>query len=98
MSAESSGGIFLCYRHADAPLYAEQLRLRLEQRFPGAYIFMDKGSIEPGVDFADVIREALESSVLLLAVIGRQWAAADERGTVVSTILKTSCGSRSILR
>jgi hypothetical protein len=35
---------------------------------------MDLDSIEAGMDFADVIREAVDSCVVLLALIGRQWA------------------------
>jgi hypothetical protein len=35
---------------------------------------MDVDSIEPGLDFAEVIRDAVESCVLLVLLIGRQWA------------------------
>src|SRR4051812_33849676 len=42
---------------------------------------MDLDSIEPGLDFAEVIRESVESCVLLVALIGRQWATlVDEEG------------------
>ena len=38
-------------------------------------------SIEPGLDFAEVIREAVDSCAVLVALIGRQWATlADEEG------------------
>jgi hypothetical protein len=42
---------------------------------------MDLDSIEGGADFAEVIQEAVESSGVLVALIGRQWATiADEGG------------------
>jgi hypothetical protein len=50
------------------------LQLQLSQRMPDARIFMDLDSIEPGLDFAEVIEEAVNSSAVLVALIGRQWA------------------------
>ena len=42
---------------------------------------MDLDSIEPGVDFAEVIRAAVNSCAVLVALIGRQWATlADKEG------------------
>ena len=42
---------------------------------------MDLDSIEAGLDFAEVIREAVDSCAVLVALIGRQWATlADEEG------------------
>jgi hypothetical protein len=72
--AKATGGVFISYRRADAGAYARLLQLQLRDRLPGAKVFMDLDSIEPGLDFADVIRDALDSSVILLALIGRQWA------------------------
>lgn len=66
-------GIFLSYRRDDAGPYARSLQRDLSQRFPAARIFMDLDSIEPGLDFAEVIEEAVNSSAVLLALIGRQW-------------------------
>ena len=34
---------------------------------------MDLDSIEPGLDFAEVIQDALNSCAVLVALIGRQW-------------------------
>ena len=39
-----------------------------------APVFIDLDSIEPGLDFAEVIREAVESCAVLVALIGRQAA------------------------
>jgi len=77
----SSGGIFLSYRREDTAPYARLLQSQLSERIPDAQVFMDLDSIEPGRDFADVIREAVDSCAVLVALIGRQWATiADEEG------------------
>jgi len=77
----SSGGVFLSYRRQDAAPYARLLQYQLSERFPDAHVFMDLDSIEPGLDFAEVIRDAVDSSAVLVALIGRQWATvADQEG------------------
>ena len=81
MRGSSSGGIFLSYRRDDAAPYARLLQYQLSERFPDAQVFMDLDSIEAGLDFAEVIRDAVDSSAVLVALIGRQWATvADEEG------------------
>jgi len=69
----SSGGIFLSYRREDAAPYARLLKYQLSERFPTAQVFMDLDSIEAGLDFAEVISEAVDSCTVLVALIGRQW-------------------------
>ena len=77
----SSWGIFLSYRREDAAPYARLLQVELRERIPGARVFMDLDSIEPGVDFAEVIRAAIGSCAVLLVLMGRQWATlADDEG------------------
>jgi len=77
----SSGGIFLSYRRQDAAPYARLLQYQLSERFPDAHVFMDLDSVEAGLDFAEVIRDAVGSSSVLVALIGRQWATvSDEEG------------------
>lgn len=81
MPVVSSRGIFLSYRRADAPAYARLLQHALRDRIPDAHVFMDMDAIEAGVDFVRVIREAINSCAVLVAVIGRQWATlTDEQG------------------
>jgi hypothetical protein len=81
MPGGSRRGIFLSYRRDDAGPYARSLQLQLSQRIPDTPIFMDLDSIEPGLDFADVIEEKVNSCAVLVALIGRQWATlADEDG------------------
>jgi hypothetical protein len=70
----SSQGIFMSYRRADAAAYARLLQHALRDRIPDAHVFMDLDSIEAGVNFAHVIREAIDSCAVLVAVIGCQWA------------------------
>jgi hypothetical protein len=77
----SSPGIFLSYRREDAAPYARLLQFQLRERFPGVQVFLDLDSIEAGLDFAEVIQEALDSCSVLVALIGRQWATlVDDRG------------------
>jgi TIR domain len=77
----SSRGVFLSYRREDAAPYARLLQYQLGERFPDAQVFMDLDSIEAGLDFAQVITEAVDSCAVLVALIGRQWATlADEGG------------------
>ena len=81
MSGFSSRGIFLSYRREDAAPYARLLQYQLGEHVPNAPVFMDLDSIEPGLDFAEVIREAVGSCAVLVALIGRQWTTlADEKG------------------
>ena len=81
MSGFSSRGIFLSYRREDVAPYARLLQYQLGEHVPNAPVFMDLDSIEPGLDFAEVIREAVGSCAVLVALIGRQWTTlADEKG------------------
>ena len=81
MPGLSSQGIFLSYRRADTAAYARLLQRDLTEHFPESRVFMDLDSIEAGVDFADAIRDAVDSCAVLVALIGRQWATlADDQG------------------
>jgi TIR domain len=74
-------GIFISYRRADSAPYARLLQVELSKRFPAVPIFMDLDSIEPGLDFAAIIRDAVNSCRVMVALIGRQWATlADDEG------------------
>ena len=74
-------GVFISYRRSDTGPYARLLKEHLSSRFPGTPIFMDLDSIEAGLDFAEVIRGAVNSSLVMVALIGSRWATAvDEEG------------------
>ena len=55
--------------------------MELRDRFPDVRVFIDLDSIEAGVDFAEVIRQAVDSCRVLVVLIGRQWATlVDDKG------------------
>jgi hypothetical protein len=70
--------VFVSYRRDDSGHAAARLGERLNERFR---LFMDIDSIQPGSDFAAVVREAVAKADVVLAVIGRAWlTSADETG------------------
>jgi len=77
---KTTGGVFISYRRADSGAYAQLLKGQLGQRVPLVHVFMDLYSIEPGAYYRDVIRDAIGSCAVLIALIGPQWAAADGDG------------------
>jgi hypothetical protein len=77
----SSGGVFLSYRREGAAPYARLVQLEMRERFPDVEVFLGLDSIDAGLDFTAVVREAVGSCAVLVVLIGRQWAAVtDERG------------------
>jgi TIR domain len=75
------GGVFISYRRSDTGPYARLLKEHLSEGFPDAQVFMDLDSIEAGLDFEEVIRDAVNSCLVMIALIGSRWAtAADEEG------------------
>ena len=77
----TGSGIFISYRRDDSSGHAGRLYDRLSERFGEDRIFMDIDAIEPGVDFTHAIDRALDSSKVVIALIGRRWlTATDEEG------------------
>lgn len=73
--------IFLSYRREDTADAAGRLYDALVARFGQGCVFLDIDSIDPGVNFAEVVAEALASCAAVLAMIGRQWlTVADAHG------------------
>jgi TIR domain/WD domain, G-beta repeat len=72
--------IFVSYRRTDAPGHAGRLYDRLVDRFGKTSVFMDLDSTEPGADFVEVIEQTIGSCDALMAVIGRNWLAAEQGG------------------
>lgn len=66
--------IFISYRRDDSAGYVGRLYDRLSEHFGADQIFMDIDTIEPGVDFVDVIDKAVDASDVILVVIGKLWA------------------------
>jgi hypothetical protein len=81
MSAAASGSVFISYRRQESSGLAGRLYDRLAARFGDDQVFMDVDTIALGVDFADVITQAVSTCEVLLAVIGPRWlTATDEDG------------------
>ncbi len=79
--------IFINYRRDDSAGHVgrlwDALRFGVEGQpgFSEEQIFMDIDTIEPGVDFREAIRRAVEASDVFLTVIGNRWlTAADSAG------------------
>jgi hypothetical protein len=81
MSGPTAGRVFISYRREESSGLAGRLYDRLAARFGDDQVFMDVDTIALGVDFADVITQAVSTCEVLLAVIGPRWlAATDEDG------------------
>jgi TIR domain len=81
MTAAASGSVFISYRRQESSGLAGRLYDRLAARFGDDQVFMDVDTIALGVDFADVITQAVSTCEVLLAVIGPRWlTATDEDG------------------
>lgn len=69
-----SGKIFINYRRGDDPGFTRALYLRLESEFSPQQLFMDvEGAIRPGDDFVDVLTHQVQTSDVVLVVIGPRW-------------------------
>ena len=66
-------GIFVSYRRDDARQAAGRLADNLAEEFGVERIFRDIETIELGVDFAKALHQALNSCVVMLVLIGRNW-------------------------
>ena len=77
-------GIFLSYRRSDTAGHAGRLHDALYQRFGVDKVFIDIGSLQPGLDFSTALDQAVASADVLIALIGPHWlnvvdAAGDRR-------------------
>ena len=73
--------IFISYRRNDSGGRAGRLYDRLIDRFGQGQVFMDVDTIRPGLDFVEVVQEAVASCDALIAVIGDEWlGASDDNG------------------
>jgi len=66
-------GIFISYRRDESARYAGRLADRLSEHFGEDMVFRDIDSVAVGVDFVKPIERALEASVVMIVVIGRNW-------------------------
>lgn len=65
--------IFISYRRQDSAGESGRLADALKQHYDAHQIFMDIDTIEPGLDFVEVINKGVSSCEVLLAIIGPAW-------------------------
>src|SRR5215216_5422180 len=71
--ASDSERVFISYRRDESAGYAGWIADSFDEYFGEDKVFRDIDSLEPGLDFSEAIERALESSEVLLAVIGKNW-------------------------
>jgi len=76
--ANDTKGIFISYRRDETAGYAGRLEDRFNEHFGEHNVFRDIDSIEPGLDFTEVIKRAVDSTEVMLAVIGKNWLTATD--------------------
>jgi hypothetical protein len=65
--------VFINYRKKDSWREARLIKYALEQDKDIGSVFMDVGNISPGETWPDEIKQALEGSSHVLAVMGQTW-------------------------
>lgn len=73
--------IAISYRREDSLPITGRLYDRLEARFGKEKVFMDFDSIRPGLDFRQQIKETIERSKVVVAVIGPNWLGQQSDGS-----------------
>lgn len=68
-----AGGIFVSYRRDDTRQAAGRLADDLADHFGSPHIFRDIEGIDPGVEFAQALNQALETCAVMLVLIGPKW-------------------------
>jgi hypothetical protein len=76
--ASDSDRVFISYRRDESAGYAGRIADSFEGYFGEDKVFRDIDSLEPGLDFSEAIERALESSEVLVAVIGKNWLTATD--------------------
>jgi hypothetical protein len=71
--------VFISYRRQESSGLAGRLYDRLAARFGDDQVFMDVDTIALGVDFAEVIAQAVSTCGVLVAVIGPGWLTATDQ-------------------
>ncbi len=65
--------IFISYRRDDSAGYARAVYDELARHFGAERVFIDVDDIPAGQSFADVIRQAVSGSQVLLVLMGKRW-------------------------
>lgn len=73
--------VFVSYRREDSSGHAGRLQEHLGVELGKKSVFVDVGSIDPGINFEEAIEKAIVGSKVVIAVIGTDWLnAQDEQG------------------
>ena len=72
-SPGSGPKIFVSYRRGDCAGHAGRLYDQLCERFGERQVFIDIDAIRPGEDFTKALTQAVNSSNVFLAIIGKRW-------------------------
>lgn len=78
---EARAMIAISYRREDSLPIAGRLYDRLEAKFGKPNVFMDFDSIRPGLDFREQIKETIERSNVVVAMIGPNWLGEQSDGS-----------------
>ncbi len=70
--------IFISYRRNDSASNAGRIFDRLEGHFGQGQVFMDVDTIKPGLNFVEVVEQAVGVCDGLVVVIGREWLEASD--------------------
>ena len=68
--------IFISYRKEDTPGAAAHLHKNLSETFGPGTVYMDVARSQPGRDVRQVVEEHLDSTLVVLVIIGQEWASA----------------------
>jgi hypothetical protein len=74
--------ITISYRREDSGVIAGRIFDRLVARYGADTVFRDIDNIPPGLDFRKYINNALDTTDILLAIVGPQWAGRTGDGRV----------------
>ncbi len=73
IAGDAMADIFLSYHRQDSQSATGRLADRLSVHFGASRVFRDHDSIAAGEDFAEAIRRAVGTSVVVLAIVGPDW-------------------------
>jgi TIR domain len=76
--ASDTKAVFISYRRDESAGYAGRIADSFVEHFGEDKVFRDIDSLEPGLDFAEAIEHAVDSSEVLIAVIGKNWLTATD--------------------
>lgn len=76
-----AGGVFISYRRSDSAAFAGRIADFFAYNYQHVRVFFDVNGIAPGEDFVEALRTRIQSSEVVLAIIGESWLnAADGNG------------------